>query len=70
MDHFFLCAHQKEVHHTPNFDVSIAKYCPMGLLGGHFGSHLGFPMKIDDQHKFGTRHHTETNEPILKPIWA
>ena len=43
-----------------NCDVPIAKYCPKGP----FGVHLGFLMKIDDQHKFGTRHHTETNNPI------
>ena len=38
---------------------------PWGLFGGHLDSHRGFPMKIDNRHNFGTRHHTKTNDPIF-----
>ena len=35
------------------------KACPIRSVGGHLGGHLGFFMKMNNQHNFWSKHHRE-----------
>ena len=44
------------------FFVPKSNTCPMGVIGGHLGSHLGFSLKIINCHNSWITQHSGTNE--------